>query len=146
MKSGYDHPPHCLLLTNGYLTQSVHLLEGIPRLHRTLLAKCLYTAPERAAEKMSQEKTIRLLHGRRTFPACLILTNASLKCKKFQNISLFIFRRQKSISYRFFTASINLFPYFSYLCLPTPVTFSISSSFPGFRMHIWIRVLSEKTI
>lgn len=73
------------------------------------------------------------------FPACLILTNASLKCKKFQNISLFIFRRQKSLSYRFFTASINLFPYFSYLCLPTPVTFSISSSFPGFRIHIWIR-------
>ena len=71
MKSGYDHPPHCLLLTNGYLIRSVHLLEGIPRLHRTLLAKCLYTAPERAAEKMSQEKTIRLLHGRRTFPACL---------------------------------------------------------------------------
>ena len=50
MKSGYDHPPHCLLLTNGYLTQSVHLLEGIPLLHRTLLAKCLYAAPERAAE------------------------------------------------------------------------------------------------
>ena len=40
----------CLLLTNGYLTQSVHLLEGIPLLHRTLLAKCLYAAPERAAE------------------------------------------------------------------------------------------------
>ena len=50
MESGYDHPPHCLLLTNGYLTQSVHLLEGIPLLHRTLLAKCLYAAPERAAE------------------------------------------------------------------------------------------------
>lgn len=36
------------------------------------------------------------------------------------------------------------FSVFSYLCLPTPVTFSISSSFPGFRMHIWIRVLSGK--
>lgn len=50
IESGYDHPPHCLLLTNGYLTQSVHLLEGIPLLHRTLLAKCLYAAPEHAAE------------------------------------------------------------------------------------------------
>ena len=39
-----------MLLTNGYLTQSVHLLEGIPLLHRTLLAKCLYAAPEHAAE------------------------------------------------------------------------------------------------
>ncbi|ERI91459.1 hypothetical protein HMPREF1547_02990 [Blautia sp. KLE 1732] len=39
-----------MLLTNGYLTQLVHLLEGIPLLHRTLLAKCLYAAPEHAAE------------------------------------------------------------------------------------------------
>ena len=142
-ESGYDHPPHCLLSTD---VSRFHYSEGIPRMHRILLAKCLYTALERTAEISPQGVHIRLYNVRRMSPACLILTNASLKCKKFQNISLFIFRRQKSISYRFFTASINLFPYFSYLCLPTPVTFSISSSFPGFRMHIWIRVLSEKTI
>ena len=133
MESGYDHPPHCLLLTD---VSRFHLFEGIPRLHRTLLAKCLYTAPECAAENSPQGVHIRLYNVRRMSPACLILTNASLKCKKFQNISLFILRRQMSLSYRFCTASINLFPYFSYLCLPTPVTFSISSSFPGFRMHI----------
>lgn len=120
-------------------------IEGIPRCIELCLRNAC-TLHRNVQQNMIQLKTIRPHYSRRMFPACLILTNASLKCKKFQNISLFIFRQQKSLSYRFFTASINLFPYFSYLCLPTPVTFSISSSFPGFRMHIWIRVLSEKTI
>lgn len=133
MESGYDHPPHCLLLTD---VSRFHLFEGIPRLHRTLLAKCLYAASGTCSRMIIHDKTIRPLPGCRMFPACFILTNASLKCKKFQNISLCIFRRQNPLSYRFCTASINLFPYFSNLYLPTPVTFNISSSFPGFRMHI----------
>lgn len=91
MESGYDHPPHCLLLTDGYLTQSVHLLEGIPLLHRTLLAKCLYTAPERTAEISPQGVHIRLYNVRRMSPACLILTNVTFKCKTIRNISLCIF-------------------------------------------------------
>ena len=146
MESGYDHPPHCLLLTDRYLIDRSICSKGFHGCIELCLRNACTLHRNVQQKKMSQGKTIRLLHGRRTFPACFILTNASPKCKKFQNISLSIFRRQLCPSYRFCTASINLFPYFSYLCLPTPVTFSISSSFPGFRMHIWMRVLSEKTI
>ena len=86
-------------------------------------------------------------HGRRMFPACLILTNASLKCKKFQNISLFIFRRQNvsflQILHRIdkpFSVFFVLVPADSCHILAFP------PHLPGFRIHIWIRVLSEKTI
>ena len=40
----------------------------------------------------------------------------------------------------------NSLPYFSYLCSPTPVTWSILSLSTGFRIHMWISVLSENTI
>lgn len=88
MESGYDHPPHCLLLTD---ISRFHYFEGIPRLHRTLLAKCLYTALERAAEISPQGVHIRLCNVRQMSPACLILTNPTFKCKKIRNISLYIF-------------------------------------------------------
>ena len=88
MESGYDHPPHCLLLTD---VSRFHLFEGIPRLHRILLAKCLYTAPECAAENSPQGVYIRLCNVRRMSPAYFILTNPTFKCKKFRNISLYIF-------------------------------------------------------
>lgn len=45
-----------------------------------------------------------------------------------------------------FVTSRNLSPYFEYLCSPTPVTCSISSFVLGLRMHIWTKVLSEKTM
>ena len=55
-----------------------------------------------------------------------------------------------TLSFTFYMSSFilisNSLPYFSYLCSPTPVTWSILSLSTGFRIHMWISVLSENTI